>query len=77
MNMNNSSLPILAFLAVIAATILLPLSATASGIALTVTGVVAMLAADYGREITPLRIPANVVPFEASGRGPATLQKAA
>jgi hypothetical protein len=75
--MKNTSIPILAFLAAIAASILLPISATASGIALTVTGVIAMLAADYGRVLTPLSLPSNVVPFEASRRVPAAVEEAA
>jgi hypothetical protein len=75
--MKNSSLPILAFLAAIAATIFLPLSATASGLALTVTGVIAMLAADYGRELAPLQLPSNVVPFEAARHGRSAAEEAA
>jgi hypothetical protein len=77
MNTRNSSLPILAFLAVLSAIILLPVGAAASSIALTVTGVVAILAADYGREISPLGLRASVVPFEASGRNSAGLKEAA
>jgi hypothetical protein len=75
--MKNTSLPILAFLAAIAASIVLPLSATASGIALTVTGVIAMLAADYGRVLAPIQLPTNVVPFEHAHRGPAVVKEAA
>jgi hypothetical protein len=75
--MKNSSLPILAFLAAVAASIILPLSATASGIALTVTGVIAMLAADYGRQLSPLQLPSNVIPFESSRAGQAAVKVAA
>lgn len=75
--MKNSSLPILSFLTVLAATIFLPVSAGVACIALTLTGVIAMLAADYGREIPPLRVQACVIPFEISGRKPAELENAA
>lgn len=77
MNTRNSSLPILAFLAVLSAIILLPVGAAASSIALTVTGVLAILAADYGREMAPLSARSNVMPFEAPGRTSAGLKEAA
>jgi hypothetical protein len=77
MNTRNSSLPILAFLAVLSAIILLPVGAAASSIALTVTGVLAVLTADYGRETAPLGLPANVVAFGSPGRTPAGLKRAA
>jgi hypothetical protein len=77
MNTRNSSLPILAFLAVLSAIILLPVGAAASSIALTVTGVLAVLAADYGREMSPLSVSASVIPFESSGRTAAGLKEAA
>jgi hypothetical protein len=77
MNTRNSSLPILAFLAVLSAIILLPVGAAASSIALTLTGVLAVLSADYGREMAPLSLPATVVAFEAPGRSPAWLRDAA
>jgi len=75
--MKNNSLPILAFLAVLAAALFLPIGENAASIALTVTGVIAMLSADYGRELRPLRVPANVVPFEATGHRTAGLRRAA
>jgi hypothetical protein len=75
--MKNSSLPILSFLTVLAATLLLPVSAGVASIALTLTGVIAMLAADYGREMPPLRVQACVVPFEFSGNKQAGLKSAA
>jgi hypothetical protein len=77
MNTRNSSLPILAFLAVLSAIILLPVGAAASSIALTLTGVLAILAADYGREMAPLSARSNVIAFEASGRSPVGLKEAA
>jgi hypothetical protein len=75
--MNNSSLPALAFLAVLAAAIVLPVSAGAASIALTMSGVLAMLAADYGHEMAPLRDTARVVAFEGPSRTEAGLKEAA
>jgi hypothetical protein len=77
MNTRNSSLPILAFLAVLSAIILLPVGAAASSIALTVTGVLAVLSADYGREMSPLNVSASVIPFESSCRSAAGHKQAA
>ena len=77
MNTRTSSLPILAFLAVLSAIILLPVGAAASSIALTVTGVLAVLAADYGREMSPVCVRASVIPFESPGRAPAGHKEAA
>jgi hypothetical protein len=77
MNTRTSSLPILAFLAVLSAIILLPVGAAASSIALTVTGVLAVLSADYGREMSPLGVSASVVPFESPGRTTAGFKEAA
>lgn len=77
MNTRHSSLPVLAFLAVLSAIILLPVGAAASSIALTVTGVLAILAADYGGGMAPLSVRPNVVAFEAPGSTPAGLKEAA
>jgi hypothetical protein len=77
MNIKSTSLPIQAFLAVLVATIFLPISASVSCIALTIAGVLAMLAADYGRELAPLRVPAPVIAFEHSGRAAEKLDVAA
>jgi len=67
--MKTNSLPVIAFLAAIAAFVLLPVSAVAASIALSVTGMIAVFAADYGRTVEPLRIPAPVVPFRAPRAG--------
>ena len=63
MNMNNATLPIATFLAAIAAFALLPVSAAAAGTAITVTGVISIFAADYGRSERPLRAQARVIPI--------------
>jgi hypothetical protein len=75
--MNNSSLPIKAFLGVLLAIILLPFGGAAAAIAFTATGLLSILAADYGRNLEPVRVTASVVPFEGPGRGPAVLSEAA
>jgi hypothetical protein len=75
--MKTSSLPIISFLVALAAAIFLPISAIAASVLLTVTGVLAILAADYGRTIEPVRAAAAVVPFEAPHRSAPVLGRAA
>jgi hypothetical protein len=75
--MNTTSLPAISFLAVLAASIFLPISAAASCIALTVTGVLAMLVSDYGRNSTPLQLRAEVISGDFSGRNATELNRAA
>jgi hypothetical protein len=75
--MKNNSIPVLSFLAVLTATILLPVGAAASCIALTFTGVVAILVSDYGRELPALQTGANVIRVDFSSRKAATVGKAA
>ena len=66
--MKTTSLPIVTFLAALAAFALLPVSAVAATFAVTVTGILSILAADYGRNVEPLRVPANVIAFRAARR---------
>ncbi len=61
--MNTHTLSITAFLAALAAAVAFPVSVAASCVALTVTGTLAVLLADYGRTVEPLRVPAVIVPF--------------
>jgi hypothetical protein len=75
--MKNNSIPVLSFLAVLTATLLLPVGATASCIALTFTGVLAILVSDYGRELPELQTGASVIPVDFSVQGTAGLDKAA
>lgn len=75
--MKTTSLPIVSFLAALAAAIFLPMGATAACILLTVTGAAAVLSADYGREIHPLRVSAPVVSFEPAAHKSAELNRAA
>ena len=74
--MKTNLLPIIAFLAPVAAFALLPVSAVAAGIALSATGVITVFAADYGRNVEPLRAPTQVVAFSAQ-RPSAEFQAAA
>jgi hypothetical protein len=76
-NLKTNSLPIVSFLAVLAASIVLPVSVPASCIAVTLTGVIAMLASDYGRDLQPVRARADVIAVEFAGRSPAELNRAA
>ncbi len=64
--MKTKILPVIAFLTAIAAFALLPVSAAAASIAVSVTGLASLLAADYGRNIEPLDVRAPVVPFNLS-----------
>lgn len=63
--MKTSTLPLKAFLAVLVAIIFLPVGATAAAIAFTATGLLSILTADYGRNLEPVRIPAEILPFGA------------
>jgi hypothetical protein len=75
--MKNTSLPIKAFLAALAAMAFLPVGPGTASIAFTVTGLLAILLSDYGREVEPLRTPANVVLFDFSHRKLSQLNEAA
>jgi hypothetical protein len=72
-----SILPVIAFLAAVVAFIFLPVSAAAASIAFSVTGIVSVLAGDYGRSMEPLRAESRAIPFVAPGRPAAALREAA
>jgi hypothetical protein len=75
--MKTNTLPIKALIAVIAAIVFLPVGPVAASIAFTMTGLSAMLASDYGRNLEPVRAQAGVIPHDFRGRGAADLGKAA
>lgn len=75
--MKTNILPITAFLAALAAVALLPVSAATASLALTVTGVLLILVADYGRSPSTLEIHAPVMPFHPAGLATASLRQAA
>jgi hypothetical protein len=75
--MKNNSILALSFLAVLTAAIILPISAAAACVSLTVTGVLAMLVSDYSRELRPLQAGAEVIHVDFAGRNSAELNKAA
>ena len=77
MNMKSNLLTIASILALASAFVILPVSAAAAGITFTVAGILAVFVADYSRAITPLRLPAEVVPFNAAGPMQAAFGKAA
>ncbi|HEY1763771.1 MAG TPA: hypothetical protein VGF85_02535 [Opitutaceae bacterium] len=74
---SKKSLPVIAFLAVLAALILAPVSAMVAGLAVSVAGIFLILAADYGRNMTPLRAVSTVVPFAAPRRPAESYREAA
>jgi hypothetical protein len=75
--MKANALPIIAFLAALAAFVFLPVSAVAASIAVSVTGLVSVLAGDYGRSIEPLRTESPLIPFDASCCPPTRVRDAA
>ena len=64
--MKTNNLPMKAFLAALGAILFVPVSAVAAAFAFMVTGVFALLLADYGRTLEPLRAEAALVPFAAA-----------
>jgi hypothetical protein len=62
-NMNSNSFLISAFLSAIAAIALLPVSATAAGLAITATGLLTVLFSDYGRAMGPVQVQSPLIPF--------------
>jgi hypothetical protein len=75
--MKTTTLPIKAFLAAIAAIAFLPVGPGAAAIAFTVTGLLAIVLADYGREVQPLEASSNVVPFDFTAHKIRGLDRAA
>ena len=75
--MKTTILPITAFLGALAATLTFPVGATAAAFAFTATGLHAVFAADYGRTVEPVRVPAEVVPFDSPGSDARQLGEAA
>jgi len=75
--MKTNILPVIAFLAVIAAFVLLPVSAVAASIGLSVTGMISVVAADYSRGMEPIRAQAPAVPFDVSRQAPTEYRVAA
>jgi hypothetical protein len=73
----NTSLPIKAFLAALAAIAFLPVGPGAASIAFTVTGLFAILLSDYGREAGSLQVASTVVPYDFSSRKMAHFDRAA
>ena len=59
--MKTPVLPAVIYTAAVAAFALVPASAVAASIVLSVTGTLSIFAADYGRRAEPLRAPAPVV----------------
>jgi hypothetical protein len=66
--MNTNLLSISSVLAASAALVTATVGVVASGIAFTVVGVLAIFALDYRRTLAPVTLPAEVVPFNPTGR---------
>jgi hypothetical protein len=61
--MNTNTYPIKAFLAALAGVALLPVGPGFAALAFTASGLLALLASDYGRALEPVMVPAQVLPF--------------
>jgi hypothetical protein len=75
--MKTNLLPISAVLAAIMVAALLPISVTAASIAAVATGLLAIVCADYGRNLEPLRPDFQVSAFYLAGPKHAELSEAA
>lgn len=67
----------LSIAAVMASLLLIPVNTSAAALALTVTGVIAMLYADYGRAIEPVTTSGEMISFNPAGVAPASVRQAA
>lgn len=63
--MKTSTLPVTAFLATLVAIIVLPFGGAAAAIAFTATGLLSVFVADYGRNLKPVTVPAEILHFGA------------
>ncbi|HEY1847849.1 MAG TPA: hypothetical protein VGG37_01525 [Opitutaceae bacterium] len=61
--MNTTTFPIKAFLAALAGAALLPVGPGFAALAFTASGLLALLASDYGRTLEPIRASAQLLPF--------------
>jgi hypothetical protein len=66
--MNFHTFTNLSVLAMIAAFLVVPLSVKAAVIAFMMTGIVAVILADYSRDLRSLRVRAELIPFEGRGK---------
>lgn len=77
MNIRTTLIQNAALLGLTASLLALPLGVAAAGITFALTGVLAVIIADYGRNIEPLRVPAQVVPIGEPGRPTSDYREAA
>lgn len=66
--MKTNTLHISAFSIAVAALVVSPLSPFAACLAVTLAGVISILSLDYGRNIMPITVPADVIPFNDGNR---------
>ncbi|MFY9924516.1 MAG: hypothetical protein ABSF76_11875 [Opitutaceae bacterium] len=65
--MNTHILTLSSVLAAVLALVILPVSTAAAGVTFLVSGILAVFVADYGRSIEPLKLRAEIIPFNANG----------
>ena len=75
--MNNNLFSISSILAASAALVTATVGIVASVIAFTVVGVLAIFALDYRRNLAPISLPAEVVPFNPGSRSMSEMRLAA
>jgi hypothetical protein len=75
--MKSNIFPVSTLLAAVVASVILPVSAPAAVLAFTVTGLLSVFVADYGRTIKPLSLPGEIIPLDSRGPTLAELSKAA
>jgi hypothetical protein len=75
--MNSYKISTLSILALAASALLIPVSAVAAGLAFTLAGVVAVLAADYGRPVRSLTFAPASAGFQVSASRKSGLRLAA
>lgn len=77
MNIKVSLLHSLAAIGLAASLVALPIDATAAAITFALVGILAVLFADYGRNLEPLRVPAEVIPLDRPAGAAPDLRAAA
>jgi hypothetical protein len=75
--MKTTLLNNLSIVAVMASLLLIPVNTSAAALALTFTGVIALLQADYGRKIEPVMVRGEVLSFSHAGSERVAVRQAA
>lgn len=75
--MNSYKISTLSILALAASALLIPMSTVAAGLAFTFAGVIAVLAADYGRPLHALKLEPTAAEFQVPANRKSGLRLAA